>query len=316
MKQIKQLLLSMLLITFLSLIGCAQNKTQESAKSSKKPEGLTEINKGVLPDTLSLSPDSLNSSIEKHQQQELLKAESEHVKEALDAIKGTKDAIKALDAGKKNKAIAVLEKVDGKLDLILARYPEAKMIPVDASVEIINLAADINDVKNAREDVEDLIDDGYLQDARQILDELVSEIRVTTVYFPMETYPDAIKKTAKLLDEGKEKEAKSALQVALSTLVANERIVPIPVINAETMIEAAILVADTAKVNAQKLLKESQYQLDLANELGYGKHDKGYDELEKEINSVNEKLENGKGEKGFLDSLKSHLRQFKSKITG
>lgn len=305
------------LVTVMPIIGCSQKKTQAQAKQKtvkeEKPLGLNARNRGILPDSLNLPADSLQANIAR-QKQELLKKKAKHIKEAMDAVEGTQDALAALQHGEKDKAMAVLTQVDGKIDLLLARYPEDKLIPIDASVDDFNLVSNLDAVKKARKEAKKLLDKGYVQDARHIIDQLVSEIRVTTVYLPMDTYPDAIKEVAKLLNQGKENEALRVLQTALSTLVVDEQAVPVPIINAEALIETASQVADTAKVQAQGLLKDARGQLAMAKELGYGKRDGEYKELEKEIKSVSEKLANGEKTSDLFHRLLNHVRALKKKI--
>ncbi|NOY57820.1 MAG: YfdX family protein [Calditrichaeota bacterium] len=305
------------LVTVMPIIGCSQKKTQAQAKQKtvkeEKPLGLSARNRGILPDSLSLPADSLQANIAR-QKQELLKKKAKHIQEAMDAVEGTQDALAALQHGEKDKAMAVLTQVDGKIDLLLARYPEDKLIPIDASVDDFNLVSNLDAVKKARKEAKKLLDKGYVQDARHIIDQLVSEIRVTTVYLPMDTYPDAIKEVAKLLNQGKENEALRVLQTALSTLVVDEQAVPVPIINAEAMIETASQVADTAKVQAQGLLRDARGQLAMAKELGYGKRDGEYKKMEKEIKSVSEKLANGEKTGDLFHRLLNHVRALKKKI--
>lgn len=305
------------LVTVMPIIGCSQNKTQgkEKQKTVKEEKlvGLSAKNKGIIPDSLGLPADSLQAHIAR-QKQELLKNKAKHIKEAMDAVKGTQDALAALQHGEKDKAIAILTQVDGKIDLLLAQYPDDKLIPVDDSVDDFNLVSNLVAVKKARKEAKKLLDDGYVQDARHIIDQLVSEIRVTTVYLPMDTYPDAIKEVAKLLNQGKENEASRVLQTALSTLVVDEQAISVPIITAEAMIETASQVADTAKAEAQGLLKDAQGQLTMAKELGYGKRDGEYNKLEKEIRSISEKLAKGGKTNGLFHRLLNHVRALKKKI--
>ena len=61
------------------------------------------------------------------------------------------------------------------------------LIPIDAGAETINTASDIDTVKKMRSEVKSLINKGHLPEARVLLNLLVSEIRVKTLYLPIKT---------------------------------------------------------------------------------------------------------------------------------
>jgi len=83
------------------------------------------------------------------------------------------------------------------------------------------------------------MDAGRLQAARRLMGSLASETVVSVSNIPLSTYPGAIKDAAKLIDENKTNEAKSALQNALNTQVVTETIIPLPVVNAQTSLKEA-----------------------------------------------------------------------------
>jgi len=94
-------------------------------------------------------------------------------------------------------------------------------------------------VKALREEIEDALDDGRVQQARRLIRNLASETVISVTNIPLATYPDAIKKAAKLIDEEKMDEAKKELQLALNTLVVTDTIIPLPVTTAEKYLKEA-----------------------------------------------------------------------------
>ena len=299
------------------LTGCGKSNEQQSAAAlqSKKVVGVEEHNQGRIADTLSIARDSLLANIKRQQAFEEKKAQKHLAKEALTAIQETQKAIIALDKGNKDQALKDMEKVLGKLEILLERNPDLALVPIDASSQVINLIGDLNKIEALHKRVKELVDKGYLQEARHLLDNMVSEIRITTTNIPLQTYPTAIKLAARLTDQGKFDEAKAVLVNALSTIVVREVSIPIPVINAQAMIDLA---ADSAEVHPQKamqLIKNAEYQIKVAEALGYGSHDKEFKEIIKDMENIKEKIENKEKTGSLFDSLRSRLQRFKERIS-
>jgi hypothetical protein len=82
---------------------------------------------------------------------------------------------------------------------------------------------------------------------------MASETVVSVSNIPLATYPAAIKDAAKLIDENKTNEAKSALQTALNTQVVTETIIPLPVVLAQASLKEAETLAEKVDGVAQKL---------------------------------------------------------------
>src|SRR5579883_1527111 len=61
-------------------------------------------------------------------------------REAVSAIEETRNAINAIEEGNTQEAIAALERAIGKLDILVARYPELGLVPVMTQVSIIDVA--------------------------------------------------------------------------------------------------------------------------------------------------------------------------------
>jgi len=121
----------------------------------------------------------------------------------------------------------------GKLDILVASFPQVAFLPINSQVKALNMAADLGSIRRQREQVESLVKNGYLQQARRMLDYFASEIRISSVNLPMTTYPASIKAAARLIEENKLQEAKDSLAATLSTVVITENSIPIPVINSQ-----------------------------------------------------------------------------------
>ena len=239
--------------------------------------------------------------------------------EAMTAIRETENALIALDEKKPDEAISALERATGKLTVLLAREPGLALAPTAMHVTTRDVLSTLDEIHELRDKAEDLLEDGEVQKAREILAGLASEIVVAVTNLPLASYPEAVKAAIPLIDKGKIDQAKAALQSALSTLVVTERIIPIPILRAELILRAAEPLAENenrSKDECQELtelLENARYQVELAKALGYGDKD-DYKQLFEQIEEIEEKTEGDKAGKGFFNDIKTSLKKFKNSI--
>src|SRR5579883_1430267 len=253
--------------------------------------------------TATLNQPNTNSQqeIEKERQQATAEAENRVDQEAIAAIDETRKAITAIEQGKTQDALQALERATGKLDILLARYPDLALAPLSIQVTVIDLAPlDFDAVAEIRAAAKVAVDVDDFPTGRALLHNLVSEIRTSTVNLPLETYPDAMKEAARLLHQGRTDEARAVMQLALSTLVVTEQSRPIPLINALTELAAAMALAaqgqDQQNQDQQnrdqvlRLLEDARTQLKLARELGYARRDPEYKQLDRAIRDIERQI--------------------------
>lgn len=254
-----------------------------------------------------------DKEVEKVQQDQTAEKRKALFEEATTAIRETKNALKALDEKKAKEALAALERASGKLTIILGREPELALAPSDVNVVTYDILGDIDAVKALREEIEDALDDGRVQQARRLIRNLASETVISVTNIPLATYPDAIKRAAKLIDEEKMDEAKKELQLALNTLVVTDTIIPLPVTTAEKYLEEAETLAekgDRSKEENERLadlLKDARTELEFAQALGYGSK-KDFKNLYKQLDQIEDKTKGGKSGSGFFDKIKGYLK--------
>lgn len=257
---------------------------------------------------VNLSQTGSQEDLEAAKQDAISVAERRLDQEAISAIEETKTAISAISESKPQDAIAALERATGKLDILLARDPDLALIPVSSVVEIIDIAPVNEDlIEKTRNRIQSAIDAEDLPEARELLNNLISEVRTTTFNLPLATYPEAMKEAARLLDLGKSDAAKLVLQTALSTLVGTEESRPISVINARTAAIGAAAVAEVDKQDALRLLAQTREQLQRSKALGYAKVDRSYQDVERTINSLERQLKVGKATSPTFDTLLEEL---------
>ena len=300
--------------------GCQQqNPTTEKTSNTMKTE---QIHKNVKKPAKSAMTDkqmqenvAANVQGEVKQQQ---KADTANIKQALEILAETQKAVELIAKGKNKEAEDLLAKIVGQLEVLMAKDPKLALIPVDVNYETRDLIADIPAVYAAVESAQKAMDDGYYQLARQILNDLASEIVVKTTYLPLATYPDAIKLAVNLMSQGKKDEASAVLVNALNTLLVTDSHIPLPVLRAEEYIKAAAVAMESKDENKEKTavnyLENADYQLKLAEALGYGKRDKEYKELADAIDVLKKAIENKEETEGKFNDLKAKISAFKERL--
>lgn len=239
--------------------------------------------------------------------------------EAMAALRETENALIALDENKPDEAVAALERATGKLTVLLAREPGLALAPTAMRLTTRDVLSTLDEIHELRDQAEDLLEDGEVQKAREILAGLASEIVIGVTSLPLASYPEAVKAAIPLIDKGKIDEAKAALQSALNTLVVTEHVIPIPILRAELILKDAEPLAENEsrskdeRQELTELLENARYQVELAKALGYGEKD-DYETLFEQIEEIEEKTEGKKAGKGFFNDIKASLKKFKQSV--
>ena len=288
-----------------------QNQTDEKQEAKALLQEKTAIKNEVESTRQDQSTETQES--EAAQQDQTAEKRKELFEEATTAIRETKNALKALDENKSEEALAALERASGKLTIILGREPELALAPSDVNVVTYNILANIDAVKKLRDEIEDMLEDGHVQQARRLIKNLASETIISVTNIPLATYPDAIKNAAKLIDENKIDEAKNKLQTALNTMVITETIIPLPIVSAQKNLKEAEALTEnedrTEEENKrlENLLNEARTDLEFAQALGYGSK-KDFSNLYDQLGQIKEKTKGGKSGTGFFDKIKGYLK--------
>ena len=315
MKKIASIIVALAL-----LAGCQQqnsttNKSTDKMKTEQIHKNVKKPAKSAMTDKQMQENVAANLQGEVKQQQ---KADTTNIKQALEILAETQKAVELIAKGKNKEAEDLLAKIVGQLEVLMAKDPKLALIPVDVNYETRDLIADIPAVYAAVESAQKAMDDGYYQLARQILNDLASEIVVKTTYLPLATYPDAIKLAVNLMSQGKKDEASAVLVNALNTLLVTDSHIPLPVLRAEEYIKAAAVAMESKDENKEKTavnyLENADYQLKLAEALGYGKRDKEYKELADAIDVLKKAIENKEETEGKFNDLKAKISAFKERL--
>lgn len=255
---------------------------------------------------------AIRAEMNKRSEQRTVDKRKEIVSEAVSTIRETQDALKLLDEGKNKEALGAVERATGKLETVLARDPKVSLVPMSVAVVTKDVYTSLDAIKKAKADAEQDLRAGRVQEARRLLDALVSETVISTTNIPLATYPDALKKSAKLIDENKTVEAKAVLQSALDTLVVADIVVPIPVVVARIDLEKAEELSKknnrTQQQNKElsELLTAADTEIDYAQALGYGKP-ADFDAFRRQAREIKTKTAGGKSGTDFFQQIKTYI---------
>jgi YfdX protein len=260
----------------------------------------------------------LNPDVEKQRDEQKQQARDTLNPDAMAAIDDTRKAIDAIASGNKDKAMSAIEDATGKINILLARNPATALLPVDVTVEVIDVAPlDDKDVKRLIAGAEAAVTLHDFPAARLLLYNLTSELRVRTFNLPLASYPDALKQAARLLDEGKNSDASGILQTALNTLVVVDHVTPVPLILAQAAVESAQKIRQSDKATAQVLLTTASNQLKRCEELGYISSDSpDYKSLNNEISDLQKQLKGTANTTALFDRLKADIDGLLKKLSG
>jgi hypothetical protein len=241
------------------------------------------------------------------------------ISEAAEVASETQKAVVALENNDSKKANSILQGVSSKLDGILAKNPGMALIPIDVEADVFDFDGDNKSISKAIDNARDLLKSGKLQNARQLLEPMASEIRVTTTNIPLGTFPTAIKQAISNIDAGKTDQAAVDLSDELNTLEETTEIMPLPVLRAEALLTEAArlehtddLSKDKNRVEIQKFTDAAKDKLELAKLLGYGDKD-DYKLLYKEIDAINKALFTEKSE-AIWQNIKDRFNDLKDTV--
>ena len=236
------------------------------------------------------------------------------VKEAVEAVALTQKVLADLDKKNIEAAKADLEKAIGKLEVVLAHKNAPALLPIDSAITATEYVGDLKSIRQTLDAVKKLLVVDKVQEARRLLDTLQSEIDIVTVNLPLISYPQALKLAAKYLNEGKAKEAQDVLSMALGTLVQNEIVIPLPLLKAQALIEAASKINKSDKKQALEHLEAARMELKIAEALGYtSSSDTSYKMLDEAIEKVEKEIKGPNKAEKLFEELMSKLKEFKEK---
>jgi len=289
----KSNLMVIAIVMALIITSCNDKKTETTEETPKVEEAIYT----APTEEPAMSQDSLDVKINAIVNAIVTKRRLVIKSEAMTAVTETQALLQLVESGKTRKAIEEGHRLIGKFKVLLLKDPSISTILVDANFHKDMLISDIETVRSIVDKAKLELDNRHYQDAATLLNKVKSEIVIQNVLIPAASYPDAIKVATVLLKDGKTEAAKSVLQQTLSTVFIEKTILPIPILKAEQfIIKASELKADTenySEAAAINLINHADFQLHLAEEMGYGKKDKDYADLYKSLHALKDSVMKG-----------------------
>ncbi len=304
------------LLLFLSASVLISSCGQDKNNSNNAGIG----NEASIPDNVKIEQavtDSLYAAVNREIENEVSADKDSIIAEAFTAVAETQGILNLLEENKTEEAVSAAHKLIGKLEVLLTKDPSTEFILADVSFRKNELITDIETVREIVKSAKKSMSQGYYQEAAELLKGLKSEIIITDYYIPLATYPDAVKLATALAEENKIDEAKVILRQLPSTIVATETILPLPVLKAEQMIVEASKTDAESHESSDKvlnLLDAADYQLQLAEEMGYGNKDKDFKVLTKSIEVIKKSVKDKSDSQPKFDSLKKDILKFKERL--
>ncbi len=200
------------------------------------------------------------------------------IDQANTSLKETQNALDLLYENKPQEAKNELEKSINKLNIVLAKYPNLILAPVEVSITAYDVFSPPYALSSIIRQAKASLKQGKLQSTRALICTLASEVTVYVTHIPLGTYPEAIQSVIKLIDNNQLKEAKIKLQIALNTLVVKAHVFPLPYIRS---LQSLDIVKEINELKIQSdqhmqsilsLLNYIRAQLQLAEVLGYASY--------------------------------------------
>ncbi len=234
--------------------------------------------------------------------------------EAQEAINLIINVVSSVAQKNKEKALEEIEKAIGKLEVLISKDPELKLVPIDVKEQVIDYPGGLEDIVKAKDEVVVLIAAGEVQLAREIMLGLASEIDILITALPLGGYPEVLKAIVPLIEQEKFEEATALLYEALEILVVEKIVLPLPVLRAkQAIIVASELTKDSEDADKEvlkELLAYAKEQLAIAQALGYGRVEEDYKDIFEEIKKIEKILEGDESTKGIFEELKEKLTKF------
>jgi hypothetical protein len=309
------------LVGFLSLVGLLLGCCLMLASCSNTNKSSTNTVQASPPNQAQASPDlqsqrkqaeqQTRPDVEKQRRETEEEAKRDLDQDAKAAIDETQKAVNAIAQNKSDEALSAIEQATGKINILLARNPNTALIPVDLAVEVVDTAPqDTTMILEIAQDASRALDDKNYPTARALLYRLMSEIRVRTYNLPLATYPDALKESARLIDQRQTQDASNVLLTALNTLVVVDRVTPLPLVLARDAVNQAQAKSQQDKKAAQVLLETAKTQVERARELGYAGKDQEYAALNNQISTLEKQIKGNGDATAAFSKLKEKLTAF------
>lgn len=288
-----------------------------------------------------LAPNSKNEktliALENKKNEVLNSKKSTIIHEALDGVFLTQKAYEALDADRPEQSQKIIISALKQINAAIVNNKELEFVPIKADVQVLMGVFDLEGATLLKDEALTELNNGNVQTARALLTPLVDEIDIEVASIPIELYKTKLTEALGYLKNNKKWEARNSMREALELFVLDTDIIPIPLVEAEILIDESTSLESSNLTQSLKLLEEAQKDLELNAVLGYentkdnvlwnqiqqegkkighAQHIQMKEALKKKISTLEKRFENGTNDlekKAFsvIQKIKTHL-SFKS----
>lgn len=237
------------------------------------------------------------------------------VPEAKAVLEHTRKAVQSLPEDPA-KALTAIEEARVNIERLFTRYAGQSFFPVDYRVEVIDTApTDPKQIQSFLKKGNQTKKHKNLVESRFFFNVLRSEINTHLHGLPLENYAAALKEAVHQIQEKRLDEAQQILSKALHTFVISDRVVPLPLIQAETIFAAAEQAYPQDKTVTIHLINAARHELERAHKLGYIDEDQQFALLNKSIEDFVRHTKSNKNSDVAFHSLKEKMSGLAKKLT-
>ena len=187
---------------------------------------------------------------------------TEGFKTSLDAIRQMRNG--ETERAKKNLALAI-----DSFDSALKSNPDLKMVSVANEIDVDEIDMTTDQITEITKLAKIELSKNHVQNARDLLLPLRDEMKISTQYLPMQIYPQSAKTALHELSAGDRTKAVQTMSSALTAIVSEETLIPIPLLDAQEQIETAMKLEGSRKGEAEKMVAAAKNNLAKTVALGY-----------------------------------------------
>ncbi|MFW5773059.1 MAG: YfdX family protein [Tangfeifania sp.] len=241
------------------------------------------------------------------------------IQEAADVIALTRSGISSILNEKYADAIENIDKALAKADLIIRSDHPTKIIS-EVNIEVIDRVENAEEATEIILNIDSLMELGELQQAKNLMTKLTSELRITRESISISDYYKILKNANQLLKEKEREKALRELNSMLSGITIERSITPLPLIIAQKMVNEMEKLTNNEspeKEDILVILNNARYQIRFSEMLGYGKTEEEYQHIYNRINEIETRLNenNFSGVKKRIQDIDESLKQLQSDIS-
>jgi len=218
------------------------------------------------------------------------------IQEAADVISLTRSVISSISDKDYADAIETLNTAIARAELII-RTDHATRIISEVNIEVLDRVEDAETAVHLINNIDSLMELGELQEAKNLMKQLTSELRITRESISILSYLQTLKNADQLLKNKQYENALLELNSVLDNITIERSVTPLPLIIAQKMInvsENLMREEQPDKENVLTLLNNAEYQVRFSELLGYGKTENEYQDIFDKIKKIRNDLQEDK----------------------